>query len=613
MGKKNKKMIHKVNNVQQRREIEKEKERVRALNEVNCIFDGLASLDSEFKKHGCPNVSKNKVNLTLVKNLIFNMVVLPKEFRDDTVSKIVSDLTKAGLFASIRPKSVYKKGVLTEVSDEISKIYNKLSPDLADEILELYIKTIAIYFEYDKELKKEITSDFESYNQWCVGVLEKTMLFVMLRHTGERIITIDRLGKVVYDGIFNNFMPSNQEDEESLLENIKDTVGRKDNRVPFSSTYLVGLKSEELKNILTELINGYYNYSEVTDKLPIEEMISKTPDGFTPYSYEAVYGDSDLDFSTLVKISRLEVKKVKGNIYESFDMLSCYEHIKTAVTIAGVYQADMFNDYFINTTTEARINAFIKNKDLLFSELKEKSDKEVKELTSQVRTLRKDFTKLEKSFEEAEKRIQEYEESEKVEIADTQIILDISEVEEYKKTIERLENKISEDKDDYSKISNKSGWQENRIKELEEKLKYYSSLENDMMSLQNEMNILSAQVDKLEEMGQEDEDVKQKRFEEHLEAIKDLPILFVGGTGNMMSKFMPLFPNSDYIDISDEGVNFTVPQRFAYVVVYTRVVTHSHCARVESMVEKDKIIPVNIFNTELVVEELYKNIIGHKK
>jgi hypothetical protein len=133
------------------------------------------------------------------------------------------------------------------------------------------------------------------------------------------------------------------------------------------------------------------------------------------------------------------------------------------------------------------------------------------------------------------------------------------------------------------------------------------------MSLQNEKNILEAQVVKLEEMGQEDEDVKKARFEEHLNAIKDMPILFVGGTGNMMSKFMPLFPNSDYIDISDEGTNFTVPQRFAYVVVYTRVVTHSHCARVESMVDKDKIIPVNIFNTELVVEELYKNIIENKK
>ena len=114
----------------------------------------------------------------------------------------------------------------------------------------------------------------------------------------------------------------------------------------------------------------------------------------------------------------------------------------------------------------------------------------------------------------------------------------------------------------------------------------------------------------MEDLNKEDEDVKQKRFEEQLSAIKDIPILFVGGIGDMMSKFKDIFPNSDYIDVSDEGVNFSVPPRFQYVVLYTRSITHPHCYRVESQVPRERIIFMSMSNTELVVDELYKRIVN---
>ncbi len=612
MGKKGKKVIKKMNSVQNRREFEKEKERITAIGDLHCLYDGVMCHEDIFKKN-CNEVLTNKVKLELIKNLIFNTVILPKDFVNQEISNILMDMTQVGLFASVKPKMTYKKGVMSEVAEEIEKIFGKFVPTLFEETFELYIKTIAIIFEYDKEFCSEITFDLNKFKNWCLGVFEKSMIFTLLKYTDTKMKRASEDSKIVYDAIFNNFMPIEQTDEESLNKKVKESVTKKGDLVRFSSSYFVGLKSEELKNILTEQVNSYYDYIDDKQSKTIDSLIEEAPEGMYPFSYEVVYGESEYDLSTLVKIARTDLKRYKDINFDAFKELSCYDSIQKAVMMVAGLEVNLLESHFIRPAAENRVNAFLKYKDLLLSSNKEKSDKEVKELTSQVRTLKKDFTKLEKSFEEAEKRIQEYEESEKVEIADTQVILDISEVEEYKKTIEKLENQISENKDDYSKISNKSGWQENRIKELEDKLKYYVSLENDMMSLQNEKNILEAQVVKLEEMGQEDEDVKKARFEEHLNAIKDMPILFVGGTGNMMSKFMPLFPNSDYIDISDEGTNFTVPQRFAYVVVYTRVVTHSHCARVESMVDKDKIIPVNIFNTELVVEELYKNIIGHKK
>ena len=141
-------------------------------------------------------------------------------------------------------------------------------------------------------------------------------------------------------------------------------------------------------------------------------------------------------------------------------------------------------------------------------------------------------------------------------------------------------------------------------------MKEYQSIEMDMMTLQNENNVILEQIKSIETL--ENEVNSDSEYERKLNAIKDEHILFIGGTGNMMSKFKDMFPNSDYIDISDCGSNFDVPSRFNYVVIYTRVVTHSHCKRIESQVDREKILLINICNKDLVIDELYKRIIGHK-
>ena len=135
-------------------------------------------------------------------------------------------------------------------------------------------------------------------------------------------------------------------------------------------------------------------------------------------------------------------------------------------------------------------------------------------------------------------------------------------------------------------------------------------MESDLLELQNINNSLSSQIDQIEKL--ESLEDSNEEFEKKLKAISEVPILFIGGVGNMMSKFMEMFPNSDYVDISDKGTSFVVSSKYQYVAIYTRVVTHAHCDRAESQIGKDKIIPLNIFNTKLVVEELYKHIIEHK-
>ena len=131
-----------------------------------------------------------------------------------------------------------------------------------------------------------------------------------------------------------------------------------------------------------------------------------------------------------------------------------------------------------------------------------------------------------------------------------------------------------------------------------------------MLELQNQNNVLLsdiAKIEQFEEMGADDSDIEKK-----YEAIKNEPIMFIGGVGDMLQRFVELFPNSENINISDNIANFNIPNRFKYVAIYTKVVKHSFCERAESIVGKDKIIFLNILNKNLVIDELYKSIIGHK-
>ena len=98
-------------------------------------------------------------------------------------------------------------------------------------------------------------------------------------------------------------------------------------------------------------------------------------------------------------------------------------------------------------------------------------------------------------------------------------------------------------------------------------------------------------------------------FEMKYEKIKNEPILFIGGVGDMLYKFTEMFPNSENVNLSENSASFNVPPRFKYVAIYTRVVKHSFCARAESFVSRDNIIYLNILNKKLVVDELYRNII----
>ena len=234
-----------------------------------------------------------------------------------------------------------------------------------------------------------------------------------------------------------------------------------------------------------------------------------------------------------------------------------------------------------------------------------KSQEEVKTLKNSNRTFMKDIKNYEKDMatmtsksEKLEKEVEELRQS----------VCNNDDVIKAQEELKKVKATLETEKENIKKVEQKSSWKDGRINELTEELKKYTTLETDLMTLQNENNAILGQIASLEALEEENE----VTIEDKLEHIKNEPILFVGGTGNMLMKFKEIFPNSDYIDISDCGSNFDVPSRFNYVVIYTRVVTHSHCKRIESQVDREKILLINICNKDLVIDELYKRIIGHK-
>lgn len=235
-------------------------------------------------------------------------------------------------------------------------------------------------------------------------------------------------------------------------------------------------------------------------------------------------------------------------------------------------------------------------------------NQELKELKTMNRNVLKSIKKLEKEKEDyliAQKKEQEKLESNCV----NQDTVNKSELDSLQLIIDGLRTDVESYKTDFQKLVHKCEWQKNRIDELEHLLSYYETIESDMLSVQNENSVLMSQIDSLETL---EEDYTEDTFDAELDAIKDEPIFFLGGVNNMMERFIKLFPNSEYVNISDDNCNFIVPSKYKYAVMYTRVLTHAHSRRLESIMGKENIIPLNILNTRLAVHVIYEHIMGQK-
>lgn len=528
------------------------------------------------------------INPFIIHDLIYTLTCRSQERANDIIYTNIERLFDRFSFDSQKMKNLFIRGNSEELKTEIYKIIERKMEGSFERLNREWM-LLCYLFSYFYEEDKENFQGSEWY---------ETMSFKLL----DFIFGMELERKIVEDKAKITQTP------ENITELMNDgwQTEMQDFKL-YSEALMCPIWSETTKNEFAILYNNF-----------ISKFISKDADVFSKRcTFESMV--EGVDENIVIKWTpflNLCLKRaiIEGDISKDFSVFSVRVAEKFGVNGYALFsrmcgKSDAYFskcfETFVNGIYTLMVEKYMKEileeKDSNYK----KSQEEIKTLKNSNRTFMKEAKNYEKEVEaltsKSEKLEKEVEELHKSVCNNDDLLKTQAELENVKSALET-------EKDNSKKIEQKSVWKDGRINELTAELKKYSSIESDMMTLQNENNAILSQIASLEAL----EDDNEVTIEDKLEKIKNEQILFVGGTGNMLMKFKETFPNSDFIDISDCGSNFDVPSRFNYIVIYTRVVTHSHCRRIESQVDKDKILLINICNKELVIDELYKRIIGHK-
>lgn len=504
---------------------------------------------------------------------------------------LISSILSYPLFYDNKVKVLVQQGNTVEAFNRFLLIMDKRFSELHKKCIELYTKSMICLYEYFHfEKVADISSKNEEIVSKDVSLGRYILYYCFLLCIREYAI--------------KNFISLTDEERESL-KNKKSEMSSKDKlgmstfmkMYPLKRDYIVLECDDSIcedfiliyntvqKDWCSEILDGVEEDRNKKEKLQTLSLKNDWNILFSLMSKDFNYRDSDLEVKIFTDFSNIN-SKYSNIIMNSFSLYY-----------------DLFFSMAFNVLSKNYIVKKLEDEEVekldLVKQIQENKDSN-KNLTKSVNRLNNENEKLKIEIEKSKVLITELE----------KIQQETKKSEEIESKIKELNAIISQLTDENQKLKNKSAWMEERIGSLEENLTYYDGIENELLVLQNKNNLLLSDIDKIEaiENSGEDEDEINKK----LEVIKNEPIMFIGGVNDMFSKIIELFPNSDNINISDNNPNFTIPSRFKYVVVYTKVVKHCFCERAESIVGKENIIYLNILNKRLVIDELYKNISGHK-
>lgn len=546
--------------------------------------------------------SKECFDFGVFPSLMFVLSERKEDFLHQYLSALISELKNTGYFNTSKIESAYLRGNTDEVEKEIQKIFERFYLKSKNEGFLLYIQTVYClfnYFDYYKNTK-EAGNEFVDYNLFTF--CQAYALLMELTKNKKRVE--DKKTTEIEKNVISS---------DKIKEIEKKVISLK-----FTDSIITYPCSENRKVEFVSLINDLLEIWRNVDYKEQRNKISCIDWSKYNLDWSGLFNSFDTEIEGFKNIYPDIVKSVSAHSLTSLrDMLKSsnfedgnIEEVKVAYSqfiLVGKGNIKFFYSYCVLNLIMQINSELLKNVIKVRDETNLLNTNNIKDLKSTNRTLTKNLKALEVQLNEAQKQVDENREKlESFELNEKQS----KELTETTEKLHKTEQTFVELKESIKKVQNKLDWSENRVLELEHSLKYYDSLEGDLLNLQNENNILTSQIEEIERL--ESLENPEEEYLKKLDVIKDEPILFIGGVGNMISKFMEQFPNSEYIDISDMGTNFIIPPRIKYVAIYTRVVTHSHCRRAESLISKDRIIPLNIFNTKLVVDELYKNIVGHK-
>lgn len=563
-------------------------------------YASMTRFSSRFESAATIN-NKELYDTNILKGILFVLTNRDKDVNDLSHSFLISDAYRMRVFSPSKVKSLIQEGKYSEASYKLEDIIEKKWPYLIPETCRLFYRVLICLCEY---------FDFIEYGK---------------KHLDEALKTLSKLFPYCFTltaetYCLREYASLSEKEREEYDNSNTSSKSKKDN------SWDITVKNNPLK---AEYLSYSKNKSRNEDFVKIFETVFK-------YWYHDLYGvDKELrnspkcledltlenDWSLLFQVMDKDYFKQPNSFVGKFEFAFAP---RVKHTTEMKYQNDMeFLDYVYSMTVEGVytcILAFVRD---IFNNIassnyiefmnksnQEKGDLagELKDLKSANRNLTKSVTKLGADNDllkaQIEKDRVELEQVRKVEAESEELI-------ELRKKVEELTQKNDELSADLKKAENKNSWLSKKNSELESDLRTYDGVEQSLMVLQNENNVLLADIAKIELLeNEEDEDAE---FERKLNEIRDEPILFLGGAGDMMTKYLELFPNAENINISDNNPNFTIPARIKYVAIYTKVVKHCFCERAESFVDKEHIIFLNILNKKLVVDELYKKIIGHKK
>lgn len=539
------------------------------------------------------------IDCYVLQGVLFVLSHRSSNFIEGTANTTINMFNKLNFFDSTSVKNLILQGDIVKADEKFQSVVRQKCPDVMFITYSVYHKILTILFEY-----------FNFYEYTCSEPKKSEILCQYL------------LVDCYYNALYTYFL--------KFMKNApseKQEVGYKAGNVRFIDE-MRGLAEEN------KLSPEYLHYPcEVSVKEDFCKIYNKMIEVWCSEDTAdedrnafSVFDGLDLknDWSVLLKLlDKNYYKKPKNNKIFSLDSVYSLEpavEIETKLKTNKSFQDVLYvlvvktERWYVSfdiSTISSCFNYYVKSvlidRFRVLDNDKAELAAQIKELKATNRTLTRDMTKLNAENEKLKKTIDENQETLSLvqqEQSDSEELVTLRDkVSEYEGRVNGLVESLS-------KAQNKNTWSENRIAELEKEVKYYDGVETSMLELQNQNNVLLsdiAKIEQFEEMGADDSDIEKK-----YEAIKNEPIMFIGGVGDMLQRFVELFPNSENINISDNIANFNIPNRFKYVAIYTKVVKHSFCERAESIVGKDKIIFLNILNKNLVIDELYKSIIGHK-
>lgn len=519
-------------------------------------------------------------------------------FMDNAVGTQFEILTKAGFFENTTVKNFILAGDMRKAYKKFFDLYEAKSNSIAYMSLCLYKKVMSVLYEYfdfydfaRKEPKKALALSEMLLSDCYLKTISDGYLRFTQGMSNQEFTTLSAKTAI-------------KEEKDMFAESL--TTPLFPECIRFDCDYSLKEDFCKIYNAIRMPWINLHNETELPNRMALLESL-----------------DLKNDWSVLFKIMdkkfyKIPKGRIKYDVDEEFKVDYTYD-TSLKVRSNKDYQEDVDNFIYRTTRWYPAFDMTIKNaffNDYVQSVIIEKSmavDKEKAELNAQIRELKatnrsltRDMGKLNSENENLKK------EQEK----NLLLIGEVKQSEEESKELVELRSKVEELKEqnadltaDLKKSENKAKWCESKISDMEKDMHYYDGVEQSLMTLQNENNVLLADIERIEglENVEDTSDIDKK-----YQAIKDTPIMFIGGSGDMIQKYLELFPNSENINISDNNANFTIPPRFQYVAIYTKVVKHSFCSRAESLVDKEHIIYLNILNKNLVIDELYKSIVGHK-